>query len=123
MSAVLMDCNPFRSDMVRITLAEHRTSQQTARMAQVTEQAAAAWKLERHPGWYAAEMDSQPLLDCLQGLLSQQVGLSSSLFNAGSVSVVFFGNLFSLFVWCLLSMRRDPMLRLNGNEGVFMLCQ
>ena len=84
--AVLLDCSPFRHDMVRITLAECRSPEQTALMTQVTEQAAAAWKLPGHPGWRAANMDSQPLLDWLQDLLRQQVGLPFSLLNAGSVS-------------------------------------
>ena len=70
------------NDMLRITLAECRSAEQTARMTQVTEQAAAAWK---HPGWRAANMDSQPLLKWLQDLLRQQVGLPFCLLSAVSV--------------------------------------
>ena len=82
MPAVLLDCNPFRHDMVRITLAEYRSAEQTALMTQVTEQAAAAWKLPGHPGFHAAHVDSQPLLNWLQDLLRQQVGLPFCLLNA-----------------------------------------
>ena len=82
MPAVLLDCSPCGYDKVRITLAE-----QTSRMTQVTEQAAAAWKLPRHPGFHAAREDSQSLLNWLQDLLRQQVGEPFYLLSVGSVIV------------------------------------
>ena len=85
MFAVLLDFDP-QNDTLRIMLPENRSPEQTARMIQVTEQAAAAWRLPGHPGWCAAHVDSQPLLDWLQ-LFRQQVGLPFSLLSAVSVPV------------------------------------
>ena len=87
MPAVLLDRSPCGYDKVRITLAEYRSAEQTARMTQVTEQAAAAWKLPRHPGFHAAREDSQSLLNWLQDLLRQQVGEPFYLLSVGSVIV------------------------------------
>ena len=89
--------------MVPITLAEHRCPEQTARMTQVTEQAAAAWKQKAHSGWYAANLDSQPLLHWLQDLLRQQVGSPFCLLNAGSVPVECMFSHCTLIVQALVS--------------------
>ena len=58
---------------MRITLAEYRSTEQMRLMAELKEVATAAWNQEHHPSWYAAGLDSQPLLDHLKALLNQQV--------------------------------------------------